>query len=1010
MQMNKIRLIFTLFLVLLSFNCLAKVDLFDNLTEFEQFRTYPYIDKALHYEKQKAYKKAYIELEQAINILPQHQAYIQYALNLGKKAQLKPSKLLDLIAKLPTDKRKSYLFEIIKYQLSVPKIYTREQFNNLVVNLDKKEQQQLFFIQFNLLKNSMGEEQAIIWSLKQDDKYKTAITERYAAYYLFSHKRYANSILKLKQLAQIDKLNNIDINYLAKAFSANNEIENGIKYALKVKNNSLLLQIRRENIAKLLRDNKLLLAKEKLEQLKYEAKLTKLEQAQLDFLQSISIVEMQEIAINSTKKDPCLEKLAKYEFNQAIAKFKQCNFKINPYKWLNLAVKYKQYKLLANSKLEQVFWDRKREKILIDYYKVTKDYKSLVIQNNLGHINVEPKDLALANSKLQNFKVAAKLFFELYKKTNKIKYLDLATFNASKFSDTYTVRLIKYGFYRSSDIFIKNNDLVNRVANLSYKDITYFSPIIIEKINNRLKAGVRFSKNSWQEQGQCDFLLKQENYMQDCSLKYRALAACSSDKPHLALKFYKKSYLYKKSAKDELALAILLTNLDKPREANIYWNKLSYKNLENTNKLLYLKTKLQLGQVGVVTSKWANLNLALNYNWWDIGIDLAKYKGDSYLLEERLQAAFDYTNLAKYIYELANIYLANNNIEKLIVLSNRIMLSDKKGNLTAQLAYKLTNKAPVVAIKLFTYVLDNTSFKPTPNFYSQYALAATHNNNLKQAHFLYNEAIDTYYENGVTQPSIKEYLQRSYRDLEYGWKFTLAGWIAQSSGISTPGYTQTTGDYFWYEEAKYYFNNQKIPRSAFYITGIHSGNYKGSEKNNFVSTLDLGFEYQFLDNWNYYLKLGIKQELNNNNDTNPYIRFSADVFSNDNWNLAWQETKSRWLYQNLYLDALYYFDQDFGNSYYARYDIGETFKLGGNNKHRLTPYLFLQWSRNKSAFGKNIDLRAGSGLNWRFEWLTDPYKGKSVITDLAIEWQSILNNQTFADSGNVFMLKFTSYF
>ena len=327
--------------------------------------------------------------------------------------------------------------------------------------------------------------------------------------------------------------------------------------------------------------------------------------------------------------------------------------------------------------------------------------------------------------------------------------------------------------------------------------------------------------------------------------------------------------------------------------------------------------------------------------------------------------------------------------------------------MSAELGYLMSGVLPHQSEQLLKNANRWSPYDVDTALIAQLAFVSDKNGNKAQSEDIYRQTID----NVDMENDVLDFMQTSHRDLLYGWKFSVAGWIGESNGAAVPGYSSRTGDFFLYEDAKYYFDQPVVPGLSVSIAGLHSGQYDSEVDSWSSSEVDLGALVQPLKDWNYFLKVGVKQGLNSTNDnTKPYIRLSADVFSNDNWTSAWKRELDSWLYQKLYLDGLYYIDEGDDYSLYARYDIGRVFKVYDENRQRLISYGFSQWSNSQSNDLNYDDIRLGAGVTWAWEWSKDKYDGLSVYSEVGIEWQHIIENTNYNGSADSFILRFASYF
>ncbi|OEF23854.1 hypothetical protein A1QC_11040 [Vibrio rumoiensis 1S-45] len=446
-----------------------------------------------------------------------------------------------------------------------------------------------------------------------------------------------------------------------------------------------------------------------------------------------------------------------------------------------------------------------------------------------------------------------------------------------------------------------------------------------------------------------------------------------------------------------------------------YWVGVNFQKLDEYTRYLYIKTLVETGHTEKADELWIAANFEKeNDQWWLLGAKIADDSGDHELMYQRLKEGFLVSRSTDIVTKLGRYYDRLGQTDELRDLVYEVLKRDKTGDISSELAYVMGLRYTDLAEILLAHAYQYPKYQYDVIFLSKYASVTESNGQLRQAKSLYEGAIDQIYSSAPlteSQQTQLGYLQQSHKNIDLGWKFTVAGWLGKSRVQTVPGFTSTKGNFFLYEEGVYTFEDSWIPRSGISISSLQAGLTDNESADNIGIEVDFAYYVKLFDFHNTNIKLGVKQSVTGGIDyTRPYLRLSSDVFSNDDWSKSWKTSQKYWFYQNLYLDGLLYLNSDDKYSLYGRYEVGETFKTVENNLQRLTPYVFTQWSSSQLESYDQTDLLAGLGVSWSWEWSQTHYDGYKVSTEVGLEWQHLIDSNTDSDSNDSILLRFSSYF
>ncbi|MGL0822834.1 NfrA family protein [Vibrio vulnificus] len=981
---------------------------YDGLSDAQHFRTYPYIDKAFRLEARGDHRAAIEEVEKALNVTPGHVPYRRYALQLGYKAELSPQELKALINQLPAEESQA---EIYKYRFTLVQKgepLSVHEFKQLTQGMSQSQSETLYLQSLYAIEKHRGANQALAWSSDQPDTFKTTPVYRFEAYQWFEQKQYQRVLPSIKSLANQDNHTLEDMRYLLLSLIYLGRDDDALR--LVEQQNSLELEVvyLRYTAEREINNQLLAKAKEKLVKLATITSLTSAEKAQLSYINALDDNALREAKF-ARAMPQCLRNVLLLNQEQgcqaAQVAFHQCDPNDSQSNWMNVAVAIDSYQALEKTEFSVEHLEQKRRRILVDYYSQKNEWRSIITLLDAPRSKKELESLALAYNQLHRYSNSAKTWLAVYKLDNDLRYIDMAAYNAALAHEVkLEAQAYQQAMRNSADALERDDALINRAASLVYKDITLFT---VDEVNFLAHAHVGvISPAVWAEQKQCATLLSRED--SNSYFLFKAAAFCyKDDNLDLAVVTLENAMKHESSDEDHLLLADWYYQDRNYSLAVKHWQQVNKEIPTRQAADNYIDALLKTQDFQAAETQWYHYENKLDARWWQLGIESAYLQNNKELAESRVKAAFEQTKSMEFAVGLAKVYLTAQRHADLHQLVDDVLERDSSGQASAQLGYFLSEQEPQLALPLLENAATKEAFKSDPLLWAQYAFVSAREGKKHVAKSIYAAAIDNI---SLTEDE-KDYFQRAHRDIEAGWKFFVAGWIGDSKGVGIQGYAYRSGDFFMVEEGKYYFDNEYFATSALRISASHNGQFASDTESWNSNEFDLGVELKPWEDHNYFFKFGIKQGFgSDSNETRPYIWLSGDVLSNDDWSKRWQNENDSWLYQQLYVDGIYYFNGDQDYSLYGRYDLGYVFKVFPTHKQRMIPYGFVQKSLGDSEQGKLKDFRAGIGISWAWDWKKDHYDGYAVNSEVGIEWQHIIENNNFVSSGNSILLRFSSYF
>ncbi|WP_073581016.1 NfrA family protein [Vibrio quintilis] len=986
---------------MLSWQALAVDNIYHGLTQFQQFRVYPYVDKAFAFDNSQQYQAAQAELDKALYIEPEAVGLLQYALELGIKMQLPEEALIGRLNKIPAAYRNEPAFLLAMATVKHGRLLSEDHLKLITADLTTGQYSEVCLTNLYALEKKSGEQVALSWSESLPETMKTDAIFRYQAHVYFKRKHHALVIGDLRQIPS-SHLTLKDKLTLALSY-----IEVGQDQAYK---NMLadagfsveeMIQLKRRYIGALVYQGRQLAAKQALLELKKITSLTEEEAAQLAYIYQAEAEDERQAELAASCLARVEMQLQSENMPQAKKLMADCDPATETSRWINYVQIMGVFPLLEKVRFSGEN-EVTRNRLLTDYYTGNNQWQQIIRLLSSSPPVESQSQVASAYAHLKLYRQAAQTWMKLFERTGKISYLNLATYQAEKLRDKLLVKsLFDAGIRMAGDALFTHAELRDRLTGLIIEHLILFEPEEVDRLNT-LFAGKTLSPALWERQHLCD-RLSGRTYQAPFLIKASAYCLAGYDLAQ-ATRLYQQAAQQQQDSEDIMTLAVWHSRLGQHQAAEPYWDMLET-TVDSGEEQRYLHTQALLDnhRIPEAEALWQRYK-ADSLRWELLAAELAERMDDQTLAYQRYHSVF-----RNYDSPIATNWLfrdAENDTAQLSRLTEEILKDETKINSAAEAAYLMTEVDPQQAGFLFRKAASVAPYNEDSYFNSAFADVAKQNGHKRLAQQLYRDNTDRLVRQVSPETQLLAYQQQAYRDLDVGWKFSVAGWLGHSKGATTPGLSGRAGDYFVREEAKYFIDSPPLTDSAFFIAMQHSQVFDSGANDFSSSELDAGYQFRLLPELSYYFDLGVRQSLNSDSYTRPYVRLKADVFSRDEWSKAWQTEADSWLYHNLYIDMMNELDNTEQYSLYGRYSLGKTYKLREVNRHRLTPYLFAQWGR---VYQLQPDERVGGGISWRWEFNRNLYKGYGTIAEVGAEWQHLIDPQP-GQHGESYLLRFSFFF
>ncbi|RUO74967.1 hypothetical protein CWI80_06470 [Pseudidiomarina sediminum] len=985
--------------------------IFVGLSDYEEFRTYPYVDKAFRYQEAQQYQAALKELERAITIAPEHTPFYQYAFELAmlNKDVERAKAYLALVPEPRREPLRQRMLRTVMAQ-QVPPAEAMPTFLN---GLDGAQRLELIEQGLYQLQKEQGKADAWAWlnalpeSLWSPDLHLIAARTAADAGYFEAAAQHFQSYAEHAELApeQIAEFGYI----LVEAQNAEGA------YALAQRYPQASGGVIRELAYRALANDDKAAALNYFAWLHERDYLAAADVKQYYFLLEESGDLEAAMALAEQAQTSCLEQTELLVRMDRTAEAQQylanCSVQENPLVWLTLAERLQQYEAIQRVSFKQPQLQARQRQLLMNYYHQEKAWqRQVALLDGVAKNEAELTYLAMAFDALGDHTRGEQLWLRIWQSYRDPAALEKVTYLMWQRGEAeVTLELLHDGFNDINLASAPGKVLVARYINVLYGQPELIDAARVTMLARRNADPVDVAE-LWRLQGDCDAALAVlENVSQQRGIRTRAECLMDRD-PEAAYQALQLALGETPAAADLRALASLAQRVGEHAAAASYLQRIPAEERVGSDELAIARMYYLQGDYVAAETAWQSAREEHELDWWLLGVDIAQAQENqakTLILLERADQRFDSPLLVE---ERAHIYRLQGDRDALEALyRDAVMTHPENRHFQAELAYAIYERDPKESADYFDRALLGHEADAQVKHLHQAAFAFHYRDDKDKTKHYAAAAIDRM----LAAPEADEIellkAQRLHREVDSQWAFTVAGWAGDSSRASAGQAIDAQSDYFMQAQAAYQFTDAQ---AGFGGLGAQLSLLQGGESDFFeTQELDLALTWRPSQTFNGVLSAGLRKQLDGDKELKPYVRASADLFSPWTKSKWWEPEHDLVWYSTFFVDGIYYPEDD-QSAFFSRLETGPVFALSYHHLQTLRVYGFLQGdtSHDLALTGDADDARAGLGVGWMSEWFQSDYNSYNLRMELGLEWQHVVSSDYADDGDNAFLVRFELYF
>ncbi|WP_047337150.1 NfrA family protein [Pseudomonas protegens] len=759
---------------------------------------------------------------------------------------------------------------------------------------------------------------------------------------------------------------------------------------------------------------------------------------------------------------PCLETtewLARHDPDAALKQLHQCAPGDDPQAWLVLAQRLQASDLLQNQRLPEP-WDTARRERLIEVWQ--EQGKGAQALSWLGQQEQTPAVLKKRAELLQaqgRTREAADIWERQYRQTGNLSALDQSTFLAlGNGRQAQAQGLLEQAYDRHNGGL--PTPLLQRLAGL-YAASPSLNPAQLQRMGALIRRVDPATRGQLlaqlAENGRCDAVQRAIGQQPREAGEYRALGRCAMPaQPGVAVAYYQGAERLGDRG-SRLPLAYALEAAGDSAAALRIWRSLPDAQLSDNARLTASRSALNVGDNGAAEHYWQQ-SRARGADEWALGAAIAEQRGDyAGALERQRQALRQRASAGHYYAASVTAQKAGDLAQSTQWLAEAVRLEPDNPRFGADYGMRLAASAtPGQRRQAIPYLQ-----QATRNFPEDYRLgetlawrydeiedSAAARKELRRVIDLEQHPVAADDEDGSMQA--RRYRQRrAHETLSRRDSVTIAstwspGGVSTNNNLLPSGKTQGSRrspqsqnvqvaiwDHALGEEPSRNGSTLSVYGRTL-LGGLGRSSYGesaaaglglrykpwGDANINFYG--ELYKQSQFDDKDNHGLSLGqmldpgrLLDQLNDHRkrghtSTDYLLRATASFLDQGRYRNDWRIDESDWDERFLYLDAAWWTKAG-DHQWLSRYQQGHAWKLPVGTAQTLMPYGFLEFAAQDPSNDWRQDLRTGVGLRWQYWFDDDKYNAYRNRLTVRTEYQQSLGGNLY-EGGNGILVGVELYF
>ncbi|BAN47483.1 phage receptor [Metapseudomonas resinovorans] len=747
---------------------------------------------------------------------------------------------------------------------------------------------------------------------------------------------------------------------------------------------------------------------------------------------------------------PCLETaewLSRHDPAAAREQLAGCRAEDDPQTWLVLAQRLGASDLMERQRLPEP-WDGARRNALVSLWQeqgrtdlalawlARQPQTPEVLRQRAGLIQASGRDGE-----------AERLWLDYYRRTGDLKALDQASYLSLKAGrEAETRRLLDQAYDRHGGRLPA--PLLQRLAGLYAKSDAPLDLARIEALAARVDAASRGQLlGRLAEAGQCQAVERLVGEAED-AISLRALGRCAMPaRPGEAVVYYQAA-LAKGDEASRLPLAYALEAAGDPAGAWRIWQGISLAHLDNTARLTAARSALAAGDTEAAECYWQAAE-STRADDFALGASIALAAGHPPLALERQRQALAHDPRAEHYYAAAGTaQAAGDSAQSTAWLAEAARLAPDNPRFSADYGMRLAGSdTPDVRRQSIPYLERATRGYPEDYRigetlawrYDEVEDSASARRELRRVIDVEQDLVDGDDEYGSLEA--RRYRQRRAHDvLSRRDNLTLASTWSPAGTATNDSFRQ---DGRVDERRRAQSQNVQLamwdhalgdePTRAGKSLSVYGRALLGGDgRNRYGRSLGAGLGLRLkpigTQNLNLYSEIYTQSQLRDDDfsgfslgqwlnpgevwdalddhvrdgrtTTDLLLRATASFFDQDQYRNDWRVDESEWNERFLYLDAAWW-TRAGDHAWLSRYQQGRAYKLPVDSPQTLMPYGFLEFSAQDPSNDWRQDWRTGVGLRWQYWYGDDRYNAYRAHVTVRTEYQWGLGGNLYEQAEGV---------
>mgnify|MGYP003634158862 CR=1 FL=1 len=948
-------------LLLISCSAFSAQNWQNGLSVLQQFRTYPYVDKAFELQRQQDFSAAATELEKALKIAPAHPPLLAILFDVHL-AIPDISAAIQTYQRLPTPVTNSQLLRIVQTQLDLQQSLALKDYARLLAVLPESERQQIVQVISQHLVAKKQIKQAFDWLLAQTDLSDSLLLQRAE---LADQLSLPLQVIADTAAVPTTQLTGKDWLRYCMALVSQGQYRQATQLANQHVSADWAVVFYQQLLQIQLSAADWTGAEQSFDWLSTHASLTAAERLQRYHSAINSQNKSLAVQLIPTLQVSCLDKVTMYlqtgVENAAKSTFLQCPRQASA-QWLNYADRWLNANELESMSVSNPGLAAQQQQMVLQKRIAEKDY-ALLLQTKFAQ-PLHQDDYSLlfeAINNLDNIATRLDYFTKLYRAMPNTELLDQISYLLILQEKPESALDLLERALPFSDTVIQNQVLPERLLNALQQQPAERMVTVLQKLQDwPILVGAR--AELWRLAGRCQEAERLLVPTPESADGWKTLALCANNvQPAAAIQYWQQVYQLQPEPSYLKQIAYQHQKLQQPQQALTQLQQVPEQHLLPADILTMAELALQAG----------NSEMAGQYL-------------------QQAQPLHAEELARKYAIQAAVFSRQGQAQQSIQSWQQAISLQPAHSDYQLGYAYALAETEPEHALQIMAQLADS-GYNFSAIDEAQQAFLNQRLTRLTATAQSTNRALQLYADQNVKSDAdlaTQFSLVRLQQQLSSHWQVSSSATLS-SGAVMAERLVADNAELARHGmalKAEYFVDPLQRDLSLYALLASN-----GNDSPWKTVGQQFGISYKPSSAVNLWLSAGVQQYPFAEGDWQGLFRVTADLLNTPPWHAEWRPVQHQWWERKVYFDAVWWPESD-GRLAQLRFDQGRVWKLNTQSAQVIKWYGLAQYDyrRQDSEQGTSISgdqLATGMGVQWRFWPGQRPVLLARQRFEVNLEWQ-----------------------